>query len=113
VDLPLRIPGRDPKGRPLRLRLDVVSGSYVGVDVSLQFQIEIHENEGMKKDIERMKAKKVRLCGEDGLGCFCTDAVLLSWIGGHCRFVQCPAGLVPVLCHVLSRSARRCSVTLR
>jgi hypothetical protein len=44
-----------------QLRLDVVSGSYVGLDQTLRFQIDIEENTDLKKDIERMRARKVRV----------------------------------------------------
>ena len=60
MDLPLRIPSKDPKGRPFKLRLDVVSGSYVGLDTTLYFQIDIEENTDLKRDMERMRARKVR-----------------------------------------------------
>ena len=72
MEVPLQIPRRHPKGKPLSLRLDVVSGSYVGLDVSSTFQIEIHENEEMKREEERLKARKVRratrlVCGASAL----------------------------------------------
>ena len=62
VELPFKLPERNPK-QPFVLQLDVVSCSYVGVDKSMDIEIDIQENVGIKEDRERLLKKKVCCVG--------------------------------------------------
>ncbi len=54
------MPRKNPK-KDVKLRVDVISASYVGVDVSIPVPFEIEENAAMKAEILRQAKKKVRV----------------------------------------------------
>lgn len=57
--LTFQVPPKVP-GRPFVLKLDVVSGSYVGLDHTFRIPIEIEVNEDLRAEQARAQEKKVR-----------------------------------------------------
>lgn len=55
----MRIPGAHVG--PVHLRVDVVSGSYVGLDTSVRFVVHIEPNVWLAREQELLRAEQVRL----------------------------------------------------